>query len=89
MPPFKRSAVKKLHHPYSRREKTSQVERKRNVFTSDHRERLHPPLHKATVDKQVRLPEFGEDVPASFHYAVARKKRLRLLSKVVPDGTVK
>ena len=27
--------------------------------------------------------EFGEDVPASFHYAVARKKRLRLLSEVV------
>ena len=32
---------------------------------------------------------FGEDVPASLHYAVARKKRLRLLSEVVPDGTVK
>ena len=27
-------------------------------------------------DKQARLPEFGEDVPSSFHYAVARKKRL-------------
>ena len=26
---------------------------------------------------------FGEDVPASFHYAAARKKRLRLLSEVV------
>ena len=26
---------------------------------------------------------FGEDVPASLHYAVARKKRLRLLSEVV------
>jgi len=26
---------------------------------------------------------FGEDVPASFHYAVARKKRLCLLSEVV------
>ena len=25
----------------------------------------------------------GEDVPASLHYAVARKKRLRLLSEVV------
>ena len=25
--------------------------------------------------------EFGEDVPASLHYAVARKKRLRLLSE--------
>ena len=24
---------------------------------------------------------FGEDVPASFYYAVARKKRLRLLSE--------
>ena len=46
-------------------------------------ERLHPPSHKATVDKQVRLLEFGEDVPASFHYAAARKKRLRLLSEVV------
>ena len=34
-------------------------------------ERLHPPSHNATVDKQVRLPEFGEDV----------KKRLRLLSE--------
>ena len=31
------------------------MERKRNVFTSDQRERLHPPLHKATVDKQVSL----------------------------------
>ena len=49
------------------------MERKRNVFTSDHRERLHPPSHKATVDKQARLLEFGEDV----------KKRLRLLSEVV------
>ena len=47
-------------------------------------ERLHPPSHKATVDKQARLLEFGEDVPASLHYAVARKKRLRLLSEVVP-----
>ena len=37
-------------------------------------ERLHPPSHKATVDKQVRLLDFGEDVPASLHYAVARKK---------------
>ena len=55
------------------------MERKRNIFTSDHRERLHPPLHKATVDKQARLPEFSEDV----------KKSLRLLSEVVPDGTVK
>ena len=36
--------------------------------------RLHPPSHKATVDKQARLLEFGEDVPASLHYAVARKK---------------
>ena len=52
-------------------------------------ERLHPPSHKATADKQARLLEFGEDVPASLHYAVARKKRLRLLSEVVPDGTVK
>ena len=25
--------------------------------------------------------EFGEDAPASFHYAVAMKKRLRLLSE--------
>ena len=33
------------------------------------------------MDKQARLLEFGEDVPASFHYAVARKKRLRLLSE--------
>ena len=40
----------------------SQVERKRNVFTRERSERLHPPLHKATVDKQARLPEFGEDV---------------------------
>ena len=52
-------------------------------------ERLHPPSHKATVDKQARLLEFGEDVPASFHCAVARKKRLCFLSEVVPDGTVK
>ena len=49
------------------------MKRKRNVFTSDQRERLHPPSHKATVDKQARLLEFGEDV----------KKRLRLLSEVV------
>ena len=47
------------------------------------RERLHPPSHKATADKQARILEFGEDVPASLHYAVARKKRLRLLSEVV------
>ena len=45
-----------------------------DLFTSDQRERLHPPSHKATVDKQARLLEFGEDVPASLHYAVARKK---------------
>ena len=93
MPPFKRSAVKKLHHPYSRlvlrslgeggREKTSSVficsadyavTSKRNEM-----ERLHPPSHKATADKQARLLVFCEDV----------KKRLRLLSEVVPDGTVK
>ena len=34
LPTCKRSAIKKLLHPYSRSEKTSQVERKRNVFTS-------------------------------------------------------
>ena len=28
------------------------------------------------ASSQARLPEFGEDVPSSFHYAVARKKRL-------------
>ena len=42
-------------------------------------EQLHPPSHKATVDKQARLLEFGEDV----------KKKLCFLSEVVPDGTVK
>ena len=45
-------------------------------------ERLHPPsLCELWRDKQARLPEFGEDVPASFHCAVARKKSLRLLSE--------
>ena len=34
-------------------------------------------------EQNARLLKFGEDVPASFHYAVARKKRLRLLSEVV------
>ena len=38
---------------------------------------------------QVRLLEFCEEVPASLHYAVARKKKLCFLSEVVPDGTVK
>ena len=38
-------------------------------------ERLHPPsLCELWRDKQARLPEFSEDVPASLHYAVARKK---------------
>ena len=26
-----------------------------DLFTSDHREQLHPPSHKATVDRQARL----------------------------------
>ena len=43
-----------------------------DLFTSDCKERLHPPSHKATVDKQARLLVFCEDV----------KKRLRLLSEV-------
>ena len=54
MPPCKRSAVKD-NTSTRRQAATSQVERKRNVFTSDQRERLHPPSHKATVDKQVSL----------------------------------
>ncbi|MBR1952137.1 MAG: hypothetical protein IKA32_06150, partial [Lentisphaeria bacterium] len=34
-------------------EKTSRAAQA-DLFTSDHRERLHPPSHKATVDKQAR-----------------------------------
>ena len=66
-------------HPASFYYAVTSGPRKRNVFTSDQRERLHPPSHKATVDKQARLLEFGEDV----------KKKLCFLSEVVPDGTVK
>ena len=49
------------------------------------------PLHKRATSSAVAEAmagqasksslEFGEDVPASLHYAVARKKRLRLLSE--------
>ena len=39
--PRKRKNSSMVLGPYSRREETSQVERKRNVFTSDQRERLH------------------------------------------------
>ena len=41
MPPCKRSVVKNYTILARDSEKTSQVERKRNVFTSDQRERLH------------------------------------------------
>ena len=83
LPPCKRSAVKR-NTSIRRQAATSQVERKRNVFTSDQRERLHPPSPKAMAGQASKASlEFGEDVPASLHYAVARKKRLRLLSEVV------
>ena len=46
-----------------------QVERKLNVFTSDHRERLHPPsLCELWRDKQARLLEFGEEVIGAILY---------------------
>ena len=50
-------------------------------------EKLHGqrswPLHKRLkgASSQARLLCFSEDVPAPLHYAVARKKRLRLLSE--------
>ena len=38
---------------------------------------LHPPSPEAMAGQASKSSlEFGEDVPASFHYAVARKKRL-------------
>ena len=46
--------------------------------------RLHPPSPEAMAGQASKSSlEFGEDVPASFHYAATRKKRLRLLSEVV------
>ena len=46
----------------------------RGNFKTPQKSSKAQPSHKATVDKQARLLEFGEDVPASLHYAVARKK---------------
>ena len=53
MPPFKRSAVKR--NTSTRRQAATSRAAQADLFTSDHRERLHPPSHKATVDKQARL----------------------------------
>ena len=66
-------------HLLRRLRRDKQVERKRNDFI-----RRRPRLWR---DKQARLLEFGEDVPASLHYAVARKKRLRLLSSAFVKTT--
>ena len=44
--------------------------------------RLHPPSPEAMAGQASKSSlRLGEDVPASLHYAVARKKRLRLLSE--------
>ena len=68
---WRRSRAKQMkHHPLSRREQTSQVS-KANDFTSDRRERLHPPSPRLRRDKQARRLREGEDV----------KKSLRLLSE--------
>ena len=61
--------------------------------------RLHPPSHKATVDKQARLPGIGEDVKKTFGFewrafaiaadAARRKRReeaLRLRSPFLPQA---
>ena len=63
-------------------EKTSQANEMSDFTSKMERKR-------SETTSQARLLKFGEDVPASLHYAVARKKRLRLLSEVAPDGTVK
>ena len=46
----------------------------RGNFKTPQKSSKAQPSHKATVDKQARLLVFCEDVPASFYYAVARKK---------------
>ena len=44
--------------------------------------RLHPPSPEAMAGQASKSSlEFGEDVPASFHYAATRKKKLRFLSE--------